>query len=71
MERVQKLQQLYDSALAQKLKSSCKNKFVNQKQQQVHQHYQRQCQDWRKYHNRRRIRDWWKLEYFSRVGIKT
>ena len=37
MERVQKLQQLYQSASAQKLKSSCKNKFVNQKQQQVHQ----------------------------------
>ena len=37
MDRIQKLKQLYDSANTQALKLSCKNSFLNQKQQQVQQ----------------------------------
>jgi len=37
MDRIRQLQQLYDSKHAQSLKTSCKNSFVNSKQQQVQQ----------------------------------
>lgn len=37
MDRIRQLKQLYDSKDAQSLKASCKNSFVNQKQQEVQQ----------------------------------